>query len=83
MSSMHPVQLRLFSHEDTDTDSASATASVSDLRPKFLAAPARLFESAQLRYRWIAATLELTTDFLAATDPDAVLCRVVGRACEL
>ena len=79
----HPVRPLLFSHEDTVTGSASATAAVTDLRPMFLAVSARLFESAQLRYRWIAATSELTTEFLAATDPDAVLCRVVERAREL
>nr|WP_245658915.1 GAF domain-containing sensor histidine kinase [Nocardia nova] len=44
---------------------------------------ARLFGSAQLRHRWIAATSELTTEFLAAAHPDTVLGHVVDRAREL
>lgn len=79
MSNAHTVRPRLFSRED----SAPAKTSVTDLRPIFPAVSARLFESAQLRYRWTAATSELTTEFLAATNPDTVLCRVVERVREL
>ncbi|SUA43606.1 sensor histidine kinase [Nocardia africana] len=44
---------------------------------------ARLFGSAERRQRWIAATSDLTTEFLGAADPETVLCHVVDRAREL
>ncbi|MTE11556.1 GAF domain-containing protein [Nocardia sp. CT2-14] len=40
---------------------------------------ARLYETAQARQAWIAATRDLTTAFLATTTPDTVLEQVVDR----
>ncbi|WP_024805055.1 GAF domain-containing protein [Nocardia sp. BMG51109] len=44
---------------------------------------ARLYESARARQAWIEATRDLTTEFLAGTDPDEVLAHLVDHAREL
>ncbi|WP_227999592.1 sensor histidine kinase [Nocardia australiensis] len=41
---------------------------------------ARLYEAAQTRQAWIEATRDLTTEFLASTDSDAVLEHLVDHA---
>ncbi|GAB2727988.1 sensor histidine kinase [Nocardia thraciensis] len=41
---------------------------------------ARLYESARARQSWIEATGDLTTEFLAGTDPDDVLAHLVDNA---
>ncbi len=40
---------------------------------------ARLYQAARNRQVWIEATRDLTTEFLAATDPDDVLIHLVGH----
>ncbi|MRH87609.1 GAF domain-containing protein [Nocardia sp. SYP-A9097] len=44
---------------------------------------ARLYESARSRQAWIEATRDIATDFLAGTDPDEVLARLVVHARKL
>ncbi|MCX4092441.1 GAF domain-containing sensor histidine kinase [Nocardia sp. alder85J] len=44
---------------------------------------ARLYESARTRQAWIEAIRDLTTEFLAGTEPDRVLTQLVGQAREL
>ncbi|MEV5646702.1 GAF domain-containing protein [Nocardia sp. NPDC052254] len=44
---------------------------------------ARLYQSARNRQVWIEATRDLTTEFLAATDPDEVLTQLVDHARQL
>ena len=41
---------------------------------------ARLYEAVRNRQQWIEATRDLTTDFLAATDSDMALARLVDHA---
>ncbi|RDI55228.1 sensor histidine kinase [Nocardia mexicana] len=41
---------------------------------------ARLYESARARQAWIEATRDLTTEFLAGTDPEEVLAHLVDHA---
>ncbi|WP_067829567.1 sensor histidine kinase [Nocardia inohanensis] len=44
---------------------------------------ARLYESARTRQAWIEATRDITTEFLAGTEPNQVLAHVVEHAREL